>query len=92
MDARIGFPNEHLAGESDEALSSPSYATAVGLLMEGLERDSRFEEVEEPIEEVLESEVEEQSQPIVEEKPKVKKKTFFEKFTEGLKDFLDNAE
>ena len=29
---------------------------------------------------------------IVEEKPKVKKKTFFEKFTEGLKDFLDNAE
>ena len=41
MDARIGFPNEHLAGDSDEALSSPSYATAVGLLMEGLEKDSK---------------------------------------------------
>ena len=38
MDARIGYPNEHLAGDSDDALSSPSYATAVGLLMEGLEK------------------------------------------------------
>ena len=36
MDARIGYPNEHLAGDSEDALSSPSYATAVGLLMEGL--------------------------------------------------------
>ena len=26
------------------------------------------------------------------EKPKPRKKSFFEKFTEGLKDFLDNAE
>ena len=38
MDVRIGYPNEHLAGDSDEALSSPSYATAVGLLMEGLQK------------------------------------------------------
>ena len=41
MDARIGFPNEHLAGDSDDALSSPSYATAVGLLMEGLKKQSK---------------------------------------------------
>ncbi|WP_159948982.1 cell division protein FtsA [Polaribacter septentrionalilitoris] len=95
MDARIGFPNEHLAGDSDEMLSSPSYATAVGLLMEGLERYIKEETVEE-IEEVLETEVSEGNEddetPVVEEKPKPKKKTFFEKFTEGLKDFLDNAE
>ena len=39
MDARIGFPNEHLAGDSEDALSSPSYATAVGLLMVILEKD-----------------------------------------------------
>ncbi len=36
MDTRIGYPNEHLAGDSDENLSSPMYATAVGLLMKGL--------------------------------------------------------
>lgn len=36
MDTRIGYPNEHLAGESDESLSSPIFATSVGLLMKGL--------------------------------------------------------
>ncbi len=96
MDARIGFPNEHLAGDSDDALSSPSYATAVGLLMEGLDKDSKEEEIiEEAIEEILnpvEEKIEE-TPPVQEEKPKPKKKrSFFEKFTESLKDFLDNAE
>jgi cell division protein FtsA len=28
MDTRIGYPNEHLAGDSDEEFSSPLYATA----------------------------------------------------------------
>ena len=96
MDARIGFPNEHLAGDSDEALSSPSYATAVGLLMEGLDRQAKeIEEVEEVVEEIVnetEEKTIEEKPPVVETKPKRKKKSFFEKFTEGLKDFLDNAE
>ena len=94
MDARIGFPNEHLAGDSDEALSSPSYATAVGLLMEGLDKDVKVveEAVEEQIEEEISTSPEEELKPLIEEKVKPKKKPFFEKFTEGLKDFLDNAE
>ena len=98
MDARIGYPNEHLAGESDEALTSPSYATAVGLLMEGLEKDSKVAEQEADTSEVLEQtegtqneEVNEPEQEI-KAKQKPKTRTFFEKFTEGLKDFLDNAE
>ena len=38
MDTRIGYPNEHLAAlPMDHALNSPMYATAVGLLMKGLE-------------------------------------------------------
>jgi cell division protein FtsA len=94
MDARIGYPNEHLAGDSDDALSSPSYATAVGLLMEGLNKDAKEEEVEEVEEnlEIPDGEVEVDA-PIQAEKMKKKpKKSFFEKFTESLKDFLDNAE
>ena len=93
MDARIGFPNEHLAGESDEGLSSPSYATAVGLLMEGLEKETKDEEevVAQITEEPQEGSAQE-TPPVVEEKPTFKKKSFFEKFTESLKDFLDNAE
>ena len=37
MDTRVGYPNEHLAGDSDPETTSPLYATAVGLLMDGLE-------------------------------------------------------
>jgi cell division protein FtsA len=37
MDTRIGYPNEHLAGDSEEEFSSPLYATAVGLVMNSIE-------------------------------------------------------
>jgi cell division protein FtsA len=40
MDTRIGYPNEHLAGDSDEEFSSPLYATAVGLVMNGIDNQS----------------------------------------------------
>ena len=33
MDTRIGYPNEHLAGNSSDDVSSPLFATAVGLVM-----------------------------------------------------------
>src|SRR5690554_4924371 len=41
MDTRIGFPNEHLAGNSPEDLSSPIYSTAVGLVMNSIENNTR---------------------------------------------------
>ena len=41
MDTRIGYPNEHLAGDSDEEISSPLYATAVGLVMNSIENSSQ---------------------------------------------------
>ena len=91
MDARIGYPNEHLAGDSDEDLSSPSYATAVGLLMQGLENHSKEERVQEEGD-ISEKNKEELTEQELEIKPKIKKKSFFDKFTDGLKEFLDNAE
>jgi cell division protein FtsA len=36
LDARIGYPNEHLAKGMVEEVKSPIYATAVGLVMKGL--------------------------------------------------------
>jgi len=36
MDVRIGYPGEHLAGES-ENINEPCYATGVGLLMKGFQ-------------------------------------------------------
>ena len=38
MDTRVGYPNEHLAGDSDEATTSPTFSTAVGLLMAALDK------------------------------------------------------
>lgn len=102
MDVRIGYPNEHLAGDSDEVLSSPAYATAVGLLMEGLEKqakeETRVEEEPAPLEQEPEMKVpleeeELKEEPLEKEEPrKPKSKSFFEKFTERFKEFLDNAE
>lgn len=41
MDTRIGYPNEHLAGNSGEEISSPLFATAVGLVMNSIENSSQ---------------------------------------------------
>jgi cell division protein FtsA len=55
MDTRVGYPNEYLAGDTDKEIASPLYATAVGLVMDGLERkvfekEERELEEEEPLE------------------------------------------
>ena len=100
MDTRIGYPNEHLAGGSDEALSSPSFATAVGLLMVGLDKQEKAKQIEKPQEEVVATAQEEIStediSQVAEEEPtpekKKVKKSIFEKFTDTFRDFLDNAE
>ena len=44
MSTRIGIPVEHLAHGYNEALSSPIYATAIGLLMKGIENAPRHQE------------------------------------------------
>jgi len=38
MDTRIGYPSEHLASTVPEEITSPMYATGVGLVMLGIER------------------------------------------------------
>jgi len=42
MDTRIGTPNEHLASDVPDEMASPTYATGVGLVIEGIKR-SDFE-------------------------------------------------
>jgi len=104
MDVRIGYPNEHLAGESDDALSSPAYATAIGLLYEGLKVATSEPIVEVVIKPVLEKTSittttvapenipETPTETKAQENPKPRMKNFLEKFTDKIKDFLDNAE
>ena len=37
-DVRIGYPNEHLTAETDEDINSPTYSTAIGLVLKGFEQ------------------------------------------------------
>ncbi len=41
MNTRIGYPNEHLAPGSPEEITSPMYATGVGLLMMGIQNGEK---------------------------------------------------
>lgn len=49
IDTRIGYPNEHVAGESSKLISTPLYATAVGLTIESEERTKKA-----PVQKVVE--------------------------------------
>ena len=93
MDTRIGYPNENIAGDSDESISSPQYATAVGLLMNGLnkiERNKKKIQTSTIVKEESKNQQEKQSEPEREITPP--KKSIFDKWAEKFRDFLDNAE
>ncbi|MDG3581046.1 cell division protein FtsA [Galbibacter pacificus] len=100
MDTRIGYPNEHLAGDSDTEIASPVYATAVGLVMNAIQQQKKNvprQPENQSKKEAQETKQEEQpndynqTEPQSTE-PKRERKSFLEKWSEKLKDFLDNAE
>jgi cell division protein FtsA len=97
MDTRIGYPNEHLAGDSDEEIASPLYATAVGLLMNALKNKDKKEQVEhEAQEEVATHEKivnkSKDLETVTQKVEQKERKSIFDKWSDKLKDFLDNAE
>lgn len=49
MDTRIGYPNEHLAKGNAEEITSPTFATSVGLVMKGLEKFDKQAKRELPV-------------------------------------------
>ena len=88
MDTRVGYPNEHLAGDSDESTTSPTFSTAVGLLMAALDKMPVEVMPENPQETVNEeAPVEEAIQATV---PK-NRNSIFEQWTDKFKEFLDKA-
>lgn len=93
MDTRIGYPNEHLAGDSEETIASPLYATAVGLLMNALKETGKNEPETEPLTpESQEAEAQEKETKPLPKEPKKPRKSVFDKWSEKLKEFLENAE
>ena len=91
MDTRIGYPSEHLAGDTESSETSPMYATAVGLLMNALEHKKAVVQ-EEPT--AVESEVESlEIDGLKLEKNTISsnRSTILERWVEKFKIFLDNA-
>ena len=88
MDTRVGYPNEHLAGDSDESTTSPTFSTAVGLLMAAL--DTKPVEVIEDVQEEIVNEKIEQDQPPQTITPS-NRNSIFEQWTDKFKEFLDKA-
>ena len=77
MDTRIGYPGEHLSGDSNEF--NPIYSTAVGLLMKAIENNS----------ENLTNDI---SNSIGNDLVNQERKTILAKWGEGFKKFIDNVD
>ena len=87
MDTRIGYPNEHLAGDTDKATASPLFATAVGLVMNAAETQLATLDAE-PMTPTDETDGGDENSLA---KPQ-KRTSVIDRFTERLKIFLESAE
>jgi cell division protein FtsA len=106
MDTRIGYPNEHLAGNSSEEIAIPLYATSVGLVMNSVENNTKsaskiqvnvpektMPTYKEPIKEVEEEKSFVDENTFEEESTEKKlKNSFLDGLLHKVKDFLDKAE
>jgi len=100
MDTRVGYPNEHLAGDTDSETTSPMYATAVGLVMNILESKERSLQLkramgaEDTSQSGTQTNAEEggEGELVHESGAPIERKRFFDKWAEKFKEFLDNAE
>jgi len=94
MGTRIGFPSEHLAGDTQKSETSPIMATAVGLLMNALQQKEKntFESTDvhekESLNDLGEIEHVQEEEAIIMQS---KRKSILERWVEKFKEFLDNA-
>lgn len=86
MDTRVGYPSEHLAGSTIDSVSSPLFATSVGLLMNALE-DISIEKNETNNQDKISHLENEQKK----DRFSKQRKSILDRFGEKLKEFLDNA-
>lgn len=104
MDTRIGYSNEHLADNTNEEIMNPLYATAVGLVMDGIERHSnsaiKIESEEERSENIEKEDIPEndalnKAKEIIDTPvpiPTGEKGNIFKLYLEKIKSYLDEVE
>ena len=104
LNARIGYPNEHLAGGHIEELAKPMYSTCIGLILKGYNdyenKNKQFEEQfkkieipgslqQPPVDETLDVA---ETSGIVKVKQRKSLKTFMDGFKNGLIDLFKEEE
>ena len=89
MDTRIGLPNEHLAGNNSIEISNPTFATAVGLVMNAMEKRKNISSTKNPEIDDDPTDLEKADENSIKSKTT---QSIFEKFTDKIKTFLENAE
>ena len=91
MDTRVGYPNEHLAGDTDKDVTIPLFATAVGLVLDGLKRFEK--DINEKVEVKEANNIDgEENGPKQESEVRTERPGFLDSFKDKLTEFLDNAE
>jgi len=91
MDTRVGYPNEHLAGDTDKDVTIPLYATAVGLVLDGLKRFEKQKDESNNVsknDNIEDEEDENEEESIV----RTERTNILDSFKDKLTEFLDNAE
>jgi len=91
MDTRVGYPNEHLAGDTDKDVTIPLFATAVGLVLDGLKRFEKDINEKVEVKEANDTDGEENG-PEQESEVRTERPGFLDSFKDKLTEFLDNAE
>jgi len=87
MDTRIGYPTEHLANTNEiKNLSSPMYATGIGLVLKGFEEYEKKFKTESELQEVY------TKTEVVGHSVKEKRGRFFDKIIPKVKDFFDDSD
>ena len=92
MDTRVGLPNEHLAGNNSIEISNPTFATAVGLVMNSMKNRKNLNINQKALTDSNKDNIgndEEINSELSQNDPT---KSIFEKFTDKIKTFLENAE
>jgi len=105
LNARIGFPTEHLAGGHIEELARPTYSTCIGLILKGYsdyehnrkEFEKEFRKVEVPdnlkkTEEVIETVAIEEDLMVEKVRNRKGLKDFWGKFKDGIIDLFKEEE
>ena len=92
MDTRVGLPNEHLAGNNSIEISNPTFATAVGLVMNSMKNRKNLNMNQKTLTDSNKDNIENDEEINSEVNHNDTTKSIFEKFTDKIKTFLENAE